>query len=308
MNKAESTCWWTVPQAAAWIRTRDRTAVEALDERQVKSLAVAALAIPGLLTASACLAEALRRGRFTARGQPVSPELGAADEMAYRALGETGDIPESFWRRGGEFTDIDSEFVLAAAAHTAARYKDVAVDADDIVGHWQAPASLFAGGKLSLKEALARLWPAPEDQPIWLLTHPNVRATGLDAAGEPVVIDFGHPLRILPDCNAVETENGRLAWSAVTLGLAASRAPSTANGMDTIRLVVNAIRADGKQLKRPDFNAMVRTLIWPQPDSRTLDGLWRDLTPEDWRKPGQGNPPVGRMVRDWKAYLPRAGA
>jgi hypothetical protein len=63
MTAAESARWWTVPQAAVWIRTRDRAAVDKLDERQSGSLALASMAIAGTLTASACLREALRLGR-----------------------------------------------------------------------------------------------------------------------------------------------------------------------------------------------------------------------------------------------------
>jgi hypothetical protein len=87
LSETEGTRWWTVPQAAVWIRTRDQAAVEALGEPEARSLAVVAGAIPGVLTASGCLREALRRGRLSARGRLVLPELAAATgEIAYRAL------------------------------------------------------------------------------------------------------------------------------------------------------------------------------------------------------------------------------
>jgi hypothetical protein len=98
MTGAESARWWRVPRAAVWIRTRDRVAVDKLDERQSGSLALASMAIAGTLTASACLREALRLGRFAARGRLVRPELVVASgERAYRILNDHAEPIPPRW-------------------------------------------------------------------------------------------------------------------------------------------------------------------------------------------------------------------
>ena len=244
-------------------------------------------------------------------GSGLGPGLGAAGGMTYRAIDDVADIPERFWQDGGDFSDSLEHGVLATAPGEQARYKDVRVNVDDIVAHWQPPASLFEHGRLSLDEALARLLPEPEDQPRWLLTNPSVKATGLDATGAEVRIDFDRPLVVDRDNNALRTEDQRLAWSAVMLDFAPPQeAPAAAPGgaaakpgIDRLRAVLDAIRADRKRLKRADFVAMVRELIDRRARLEAIDSLWRELAPAEWREQGPGSPPAGLMVKDWKSYL-----
>lgn len=100
---------------------------------------------------------------------------------------------------------------------------------------------------------------------------------------------------------------GQAGQAAADLAAPAPPPPieAKADGAAKVRAIVDAIKADRKQLRRKAFDAMVRALVTPQPDSQALDALWREVTPEEWRKPGQGNPPTGRMVDNWKVYSPR---
>jgi hypothetical protein len=75
-------------------------------------------------------------------------------------------------------------------------------------------------------------------------------------------------------------------------------------GLDRVRAVMEAITADRKQLRRADFDAMVREFVGPRTNAVTLEALWLELAPEGWRRPGQGSPPAGLMV-DWKGFLSR---
>ena len=67
---------------------------------------------------------------------------------------------------------------------------------------------------------------------------------------------------------------------------------------------MEAIKADRKQLRRADFDAMVREFVGPRTNADTLEALWLKLAPEGWRRPGQGSPPAGLMV-DWKGFQSR---
>jgi len=79
MTEDDGEQWWTIPQAAVWIRTRDLSAVQALDFRQRTSLFIAADTIPGVFpTATDCLREALKRGRLAGRGRMALRELAVA--------------------------------------------------------------------------------------------------------------------------------------------------------------------------------------------------------------------------------------
>src|SRR5215831_9940848 len=119
--------WWSIPQAAVWIRTRDLSAVQALDHRQQTSLFIAADTMPGVFPAATdCLREALKRGRLAARGRMALPELAAADgEPAWRLLSDGPElVPESFWQSGGAFTDGLEHGVVAMAPGVQERWKD----------------------------------------------------------------------------------------------------------------------------------------------------------------------------------------
>ena len=64
---------------------------------------------------------------------------------------------------------------------------------------------------------------------------------------------------------------------------------------------MEAIKADRKQLRRADFEEMVRELVNPRTNAAILEALWLELAPEGWRRPGQGSPPAGLMV-EWKDF------
>jgi hypothetical protein len=75
-------------------------------------------------------------------------------------------------------------------------------------------------------------------------------------------------------------------------------------GLERVRAAMDAIKADRKQLRRADFEEMVRKFVGPRTNAATLGALWLELAPEGWRRPGQGSPPAGLMV-DWKGFLSR---
>jgi hypothetical protein len=87
-------------------------------------------------------------------------------------------------------------------------------------------------------------------------------------------------------------------------GAPGKRREGCADGIAIVRAVIDAIKTDGKQLKRKTFNNMVRELIKPRPRGTNLEELWRELALEEWREVGQGSPLPGVMIEDWKSYLP----
>jgi hypothetical protein len=91
--------------------------------------------------------------------------------------------------------------------------------------------------------------------------------------------------------------------SGVVMAVGAGSQSDDPTGLDKVRAVMEGVTLHGKQLRRRHFNAMVRELVDPRVNSDSLDALWRQLAPEEWRKKGQGSPPTGLMV-DWKDYLP----
>jgi hypothetical protein len=221
--------WWTVPQAAVWIRTRDLPAVQALDSRQRVSLFMAADMIPGVFPAATdCLREALERGRLAVRGRMALPELAVTDgRPAWRLLGDRPElVPESFWQSGGAFTDDLEHGVVATAPGVQERWMDLVVEVDDCVGHWQAPESVLAQGRLPMNRVLPS---ESDDVAQWLLAHPDVVVTGVDGSGARVAIErgmFNNPLLIDRQNGVLMTQDGRMTWRAVELELAPSRAPS----------------------------------------------------------------------------------
>ena len=229
MREDDSDRWWTIPQAAVWIRTRDLSAVQALDFRQRISLFIAADTIPGVFPAATdCLREALKRGRLAVHGRKALPELaGASGDLAYRPLGDEPEmVPESFWQNGGEFTDSLAHGVVAVAPGEQARWNDLAVRADDCVGHWPAPASVLGEARVPM----SRVLPAePDDIAVWFLAHPDVVVTGVDGSGARVAIEsgmFNVPLLIDRRNGVLMTEDGEVTWRAVELALASSSAPT----------------------------------------------------------------------------------
>jgi hypothetical protein len=239
--------------------------VEALDRRQTLSLAMLEDAVAGGIEASRCLVEALRRGVIVARGRLALREIEmGTGTLRWRILDDApASIPQAFWEAGGHFTDDLDHGVIAQAPGEHERWKDLRLNAEDCVGHWPTPATIFEEGGLSLRDALGRL--PPEDRPIWLLTNPAVRATGLNASEAAVPIAFDRPLVVDPDKNAVTTEDGRLSWSAVTLDLAAPARPRRPAGRPAqwdwaaalAYLTVLADRPDGLPEKQAEAERLV---------------------------------------------------
>jgi len=229
VTEGEGERWWTVPQAAVWIRTRDLSAVQALDHRQEKSLFMAADMIPGVFPAATdCLQEALKRGRLAVRGRMALPEVAVTDgQPAWRLLGDQPElVPESFWQSGGAFTDDLEHGVVATAPGVPERWMDLVVEVDDCVGHWQGPESVLGQGRMPINRVLPS---EPDDVAQWLLAHPDVVVTGVDGSGARVAIErgmFNVPLLIDRQNGVLMTPDGRAAWRAVELELAPSRAPS----------------------------------------------------------------------------------
>ena len=217
MTEGESESWWSIPQAAVWIRTRDLAAVHALDGHQQRSLFIAADMIPGIFPAATdCLREALKRGRLAARGKMALPELEVAGgEKSYRLLGDEAEmVPEGFWQSGGAFTDDLEHGVTAAAPGVQECWKDLVVSADDCVGHWQAPAAVLGQARAPMSRVLPT---EPDDPAEWLLAHPDVVVTGVDGSGARVAIEkgmFNVALLIDRPNGALMTHDGRMTWRA----------------------------------------------------------------------------------------------
>lgn len=223
VTEDEGERWWTIPQAAVWIRTRDLPAVRALDFRQRTSLFVAADTIPGLFPAATdCLREAFGRGRLAARGRIALRELAVpGGEPDWRLLSDGPEfVPERFWQSGADFVDDLEHGVVATALGEQERWKDLEVMADDCIGHWQSPGSFLGQGRVPMSRVLPT---EPDDVPQWLLAHPDVVVTGVDGSGARVAIDrgmFAYPLLIDRDNGVLTTADGHLTWRAVELELA----------------------------------------------------------------------------------------
>lgn len=293
-NPAVVQDWWTVPQAAVWIRTRDLERVRGLEPHQKVSLEAADKAASGSRAAAIlCLLLAFKHGAVVPHGWPAGAKFGPVGspirhpEWTNAILGDKGDA------------DTDS-----------GKVEGLSVRAAEVIDYWPAPATILADGPVRLKLARARL--NQEDPIDWLLRHPAVIVTGRNAAGERRTIDTA-------ECDVTDPDE-RLHWSAVMLSLAAANKTDsqssalgqsgdlsdagTADGVATVRAVINAIRADKKQLKRIAFTSMVRELVKPRPTLPEIEALWRELAAEEWRKPGQGSPPAGVMVEDWESFRP----
>lgn len=215
--------WWTIAQAAVWIRTRDLAAVAALSPAEARSLAVATQSIPGVWTAAhRCLLEALRRQHLEARGTLVRPHDDAdTGERTYRTLGGRPEwISRECWASGGGFDDDPEDGVKVIIPGDTARWSDLAVEADACRLRWPSPASILDGRPLPLGSALGQLSREPEDFDGWLLTHPDVVVTGIDGSGRRTPIDkgeFNAPLEVDPIHHTIRTEGGGRSWFAVIL-------------------------------------------------------------------------------------------
>jgi hypothetical protein len=209
-----TTEWWTVPQVAAWIRTRDFDLVRGLDPFVDLPMAMADAVAPGAFEARHLLKAALANDRFSARGRSAVREI-TETGWTWRYL-ETDPqhIPLSFWTDDAGDFDILSNGVAATSATAVGEYwADVSIMANDCVAHWPRPVSLLEAGSVRLVDIMAQL--QPEDCLAWWLTHPDVTVTGLDSAGVRVPVDrdnFGRRFTIDSDCNSLTAEGFR--WPA----------------------------------------------------------------------------------------------
>jgi len=295
VTEGEGERWWTVPQAAVWIRTRDLPAVQALDHRQEKSLFMAADMIPGVFPAATdCLREALKRGRLAVRGRMALPQLAVTDgQPAWRLLGDRPErVPEGFWQSGGAFTDDLEHGVVATAPGVPERWMDLVVEVDDCVGHWQAPGSVLGQGRMPINRVLPS---EPDDVAQWLLAHPDVVVTGVDGSGARVAIErgmFNVPLLIDRHNGVLMTPDGRAAWRAVELELAPSRAPS-AEAEPLARWYNRSVPAPLEE----------RSLAAPgAPKIGAVDAVAHAGKPQVPRRPGQ----KGHQRAAAKAYIDEA--
>lgn len=192
MDDDEPTRRWTVPQAAAWIRTRSLDAVNRLDERQARSLALAEMerSLPGVVQAAHCLRSALKQGRIVALGQPAKLEMTAATgELKFWILDDaTTTVPLAFWQAG---TFADDHAVAPGELGGFDHWVRLTIDASDCRQHWPTPESILDGETKPIGNFLADLLREPEDRPAWLLDRDDVIVTGLNAGGERVAIDRG---------------------------------------------------------------------------------------------------------------------
>lgn len=203
MGDSEQREWWTVPQAAVWIRTRDLTAVEDLGPRTRISLAMASLEMPGV---------------FEAANQVLLPALEAGRLAAWcrDSMGNVEEIPQDSWKNFPKFSEQWKE--EEPVGITAGTLILIVVAADRCQSLWSTPANILPK-PYPLAHVLANL--NPIDHPQWILTHPAVLVTGLNDRGERAPIDqmalvYGE--RNL-NTNTVATTDGRLTWSEVTVEL-----------------------------------------------------------------------------------------
>jgi hypothetical protein len=208
--------WWTVPQAAVWIETRNFSKVQNLDDRARAWLMVADEFVPGAYTASFELLAGLRDARLVATGFHQGRPLRRSGADA---------IEPSFWKAPTEFSDgaIGVEAVRKAG--------DVRVglllESDDVMSSWEAPHSLVDGEKIPMGEFIGRLM--HESWPAYLLRHPELVVTGLSHMGQRLEIDkdvFQTNARIDRASHSVRTADGQLHWSAVMVELRKTPEPA----------------------------------------------------------------------------------
>lgn len=200
--------WWTVPEAAVWIAKRDLSKVQSLDARARASLFVASEMVPGTYEASFELLAGLREGRLLASGWP----------KAGRPSGESQPIQPEFWKPPTEFSE--SERGVEARRGPEDAMVGLLLESDDVMAKWESPQSLLDGEKIPLGVAVGRLM--RESLTAYLLRHPEVCVTGLNATGESVEIDkdvFQTGASINRTAHSVTTADGRLHWSAVMVEL-----------------------------------------------------------------------------------------
>ena len=143
--------WWTMPQAAVWIRTRDLALVRSLPEKARVHLFAADAVAPGTL--------GLPRSTYL----PPSKK-GASCRMAGRVVKTTFRRPirGDYWSAGASFSESDAG--LGAMLPTLQDpMEGLTVEANDVLGHWPCYANLLEDGPLPLKDAIG--WLPEEDCP-----------------------------------------------------------------------------------------------------------------------------------------------
>jgi hypothetical protein len=208
--------WWTVPEAAVWIVTRDPSKVRLLDAKARAWLFVAAEVVPGAWEASFELLAGLRKGRLLASGWYRGRQPHGVGER----------IQPEFWQPPTEFSD--GKTGVEALRGPGDAIVGLLLESDDVMSRWESPQSLLDGNKIALGEAIGRLM--HENLPKYLLNHPEVCVTGLNSRGERVEIDkdvFQTNATIDRRNHAVTTADDRLHWSAVMVELRAKAEPET---------------------------------------------------------------------------------
>jgi hypothetical protein len=225
----DSITWWTVPQAAVWIRTRDHAAVGSLGERERKCLPLAAMVIEdvtegeGALAASKCLGTALQRGRLGATGRRAQLEMVDAMDEPQPWILETDDepIPEEFWKAANFLPSIGDEGDGAAVPGERERWLRITVLAADCIRLWPHPSSFLTRKPMPIGAAVADLMTEPAERLGWLLIRPDVTVTCLNAEGERVPMDRGFfrtsDFTIDNTANSISAEGRR--WVSVMVGL-----------------------------------------------------------------------------------------
>jgi hypothetical protein len=212
--------WWTVPQAAVWIRTHDLAKVEALGGDV--TLDVAEVLHPGAAVAIQFLVKALQRGRV----EDGELYVLVRSRGILQGSVERCDIPPSFWSNRGDLQlEVDESTVRVIARRPACvetnwntiTWTSITIAAEDCRRCWPSSAEVLAT-PLSLLDAFQRLTTAVDHLP-WLLTHPDVIVTGLNAKGERVEVDRAVLLRGSRKGNAIGILPDGPWWKEVMLDL-----------------------------------------------------------------------------------------
>jgi hypothetical protein len=143
---------------------------------------------------------------------------------------------------------------------------------------------------------------------------------GLDSGGNEAVVPARLVGQLLLDLSAgsVSLADGSFVWRGVTVERAApqqpaaDRAPTTAlpdaaatdsEILGWAKSVIERVVGDGRQLRRADFDAMLRMEFGVRLPPKAEDRFWSLAAPDGWRKQGQGKLPADRRVVDWRVYL-----
>jgi hypothetical protein len=122
-----------------------------------------------------------------------------------------------------------------------------------------------------------------------------------------------------PAANSISLADGSTVWRGVTVEHASPAVESVqalpqdqlATAMlgdreiiALVKPVIEGIASDGLQLRRLDFEPMLRELCGSRLPPKAAERLWPMLALERWRKGGKR--PAGKLVDDWRPYAERA--